>query len=104
MAIDQERFLKCRSEFLQSLKIHNISNDDAMLLCASALNECLAGTQYSVSIMLVPVVFKNFPPQTEENKSPLSAGGDNIRIESPLEGDFLHEIHRLVSCFYPNGR
>lgn len=50
MAIDQERFLKCRSEFLQSLKIHNISNDDAMLLCASALNECLAGTQYSVSI------------------------------------------------------
>lgn len=103
MIIDQEHFLKCRNELLQSLKINDIPSDDALLLCASVLNEYLVGKKYSVSIILVPVVFKSSYPQTEEGKPQLFAGC-YTRIESSLEGDFLHEIHQIASDFSPNER
>ena len=66
MAIEQERFLKYRDELLQVLKENAISRADASLLCAAVLNEYFTGTQYGVSIMLVPLVFSNCDPQKGE--------------------------------------
>lgn len=103
MMTDQERFLKCRNELLQSLKINDIHSDDALLLCTSVLNEYLVGKQYTVFIMLVPVVFKSSYPQTRDGKSQLFAGC-HTRIERPLEEDFLHQIHQIASDFSSNER